>query len=72
MEGIEMGVWSFMLQVTITPTSAQVAGTTPNPNLVIEKQEFVGLQNFSSVAVSALRFITNQSHCALTQFALKP
>lgn len=52
-KGLEVaGFWRFMLHVTATPTSAQIAGTKPNPNLVMENQPYVKLFSCISGSVS--------------------
>lgn len=42
-----------MLHVTATPTSAQIAGTKPNPNLVMENQPNVEQLSCTNGLVSA-------------------
>lgn len=37
-KGVKVGSGSFMLSVTSTPTSAEIAGTSPSPYLVTERE----------------------------------
>lgn len=53
-KGLEVAEFCrFMLHVTATPTSAQIAGTKPKPNLVMENQPNVEQFSCTNGLVSA-------------------
>lgn len=69
-KGFKRGFSSFMVHVTITPASAQTAGTRPNPYLETEKHEQNGLQSFRAAEVSAKWTPLSPTYPELGLFAL--